>query len=240
MTSGNSSGSSSGTPRQLPLQIRLDDSATFDNYCVAPAGRALAEYLQPLQELQQFSFLWGNGGVGKTHLLQALCHAAEAESLSAFYLSLQHYQDYSPLLFEQLETFDLVCLDDVEAIAGQPEWEQGLFSLFNRMRDSGARLVVTSKVGPRQLSMTLPDLLSRLQSGVVFQVPQLDDVDKIRALQLRARLRGFELGDDVASYVLQRNARSMHSLFDLLERLDQRSLETGRRITIPLVRQLLD
>ena len=239
MTSGDSSGNPSVTPRQLPLQIRLDDSATFDNYCVAPTGRALAEYLQPLQELQQFSFLWGNSGVGKTHLLQALCHSAEAAHLSAFYLSLQQYRDYSPQLFEQLETFYIVCLDDVEAIAGQPEWEQGLFSLFNRMRDSGARLVVTSKVGPRQLPMMLPDLLSRLQSGVVFQVPPLDDVDKIRALQMRARLRGFELGDDVASYVLQRNARSMHSLFDLLERLDQRSLETGRRITIPLVRQLL-
>ena len=225
-------------PRQLPLQIRLDDSATFENYCVVPPSRGLVDYLQ--SQLQQFSFLWGASGTGKTHLLQALCHAAEAQGLSAFYISLQQHQDYSPLLFEQLETFDIVCLDDIEAIASHADWEQGLFSLFNRMRDSGARLVVTAQVGPRQLQMQLPDLLSRLQSGVVFQLTTLEDSDKIRALQLRARLRGFELGDEVASYVLQRNARSMHSLFDLLERLDQRSLETGRRITIPLVRQLLD
>lgn len=227
-------------PRQLPLQIRLDDSATFENYYVAPAACALAGYLRSIAELQQFSFLWGASGVGKTHLLQALCHAAEAQGLSAFYISLQQHQDYSPLLFEQLETFDIVCLDDVQAIATHGDWEQGLFSLFNRMRDSNARLVVTSEVGPRQLPIVLPDLLSRLQSGVVFQLPTLDDADKIKALQLRAHQRGFELAGEVASYVLQRNARSMHSLFDLLERLDQRSLETGRRITIPLVRQLLD
>ncbi|MGH8465296.1 MAG: DnaA regulatory inactivator Hda, partial [Pseudomonas sp.] len=203
-------------PRQLPLQIRLDDSATFENYHVAPATRELAEYLQPVTELQQFSFLWGACGTGKTHLLQALCHAAEAEGLSAFYISLQQHQDYSPLLFEQLETFDIVCLDDVEAIAAHADWEVGLFSLFNRMRDSNARLVVTSVVGPRELPIALPDLLSRLQSGVVFQVPTLDDADKIKALQLRAHRRGFEVADEVASYVLQRNARSLHSLFDLL------------------------
>src|SRR5690606_12635572 len=125
-----------------------------------------------------------------THLLQALCHAAEAQGLSAFYISLQQHQDYSPLLFEQLETFDIVCLDDIEAIASHADWEQGLFSLFNRMRDSGARLVVTAQVGPRELQMQLPDLLSRLQSGVVFQLATLEDSDKIRALQLRARLRG--------------------------------------------------
>ncbi len=231
----------SGLPRQLPLEITLDDHATFDNFFVAAPNHQLVNYLtaEAGTQIQQYSCIWGSEGAGCTHLLQALCHQSDAHAASAFYFPLQNLHQYSPDVFDGLETFSLVCLDDVQNVAGSAEWELALFSLFNRLRESESQLVVAANVSPRHMPIHLPDLLSRLQSGIVFQLQVLDDNDKLVALQLRARQRGFELSDEVAAYVLQRNDRRMSCLFDLLERLDQHSLETQRRITIPLVRELM-
>ncbi len=228
--------------RQLALQILLDDSATFDNFFVVDSNKQLVDYLlaEASGRLDQFVYLWGTSGSGCSHLLQSVCHNFDARSASSFYLPLRQFQDYSPEIFDGLESFDLVCLDDLEAIAGQRDWELGLFSLFNRLRESGTRLLVGARCGPRELQITLPDLLSRLQSGIVFQVQALDDEEKREALRLRATRRGIELNDEVISYVLQRNERSMQALFALLERLDRFSLQSQRRITVPMVRELLD
>lgn len=228
-------------PRQLSLGIRLDDSATFENFFVSELNRQLVEHLRrsPGESHQQYNYLWGPEGAGSTHLLQALCHEAGDRQQSAFYIPLANFCDYSPAIFEGLESLALVCLDDVQAIAGNAEWELALFNLFNRLRESGTCLCIAAKMSPRQLPLNLPDLLSRLLSGVIFSLQPLEDADKIRALQLRARQRGFEINEEVASYVLLRNDRGMNSLFALLDRLDQHSLETKRRITIPLVRELM-
>lgn len=219
----------------------LDDHATFENFLVSAPNRQLVDYLISNVEArrQQYSCIWGGEGAGCTHLLQALCHQADAQSASSFYLPLQNFHEYSPDVFEGLEAFSLVCLDDLQSVAGNTDWELALFSLFNRLRDSGSQLVVAANASPRQMPIHLPDLQSRLQSGIVFQLHALDDGDKLLALQLRARQRGFELSAEVAAYVLQRNDRRMSCLFDLLDRLDQHSLETKRRITIPLVRELM-
>ncbi len=228
-------------PRQLSLGIRLDDSATFDNFFVSAPNRQVVEHLRrsPDEPHQQYTCLWGPEGAGSTHLLQALCHQADDRQQSAFYIPLASFNEYSPAIFEGLESLALVCLDDVQAIAGSAEWELALFNLFNRLRESGTCLCIAANENPRQLPVHLPDLLSRLLSGVIFSLQPLEDADKIRALQLRARQRGFEINEEVASYVLLRNDRGMNSLFALLDRLDQHSLETKRRITIPLVRELM-
>ncbi len=228
-------------PRQLSLGIRLDDSATFDNFFVSAPNRQVVEHLRrsPDEPHQQYTCLWGPEGAGSTHLLQALCHQADDRQQSAFYIPLASFNEYSPAIFEGLESLALVCVDDVQAIAGNAEWELALFNLFNRLRESGTCLCIAANENPRQLPLHLPDLLSRLLSGVIFSLQPLEDADKIRALQLRARQRGFEINEEVASYVLLRNDRGMNSLFALLDRLDQHSLETKRRITIPLVRELM-
>lgn len=224
-------------PRQLPLQIMLDDAATFDNFHVTPANAPVFNYLRDAANIAQFTCLWGAPGAGCSHLLQALCQQGDAAG--AFYIPLQMHAQFHPGILEGLESLQLVCLDDIEQVLGQAEWELALFSLFNRLRETGTNLLIAGRHAPRQLPVQLPDLLSRLQLGVVFQVHVLTDEQKSQALQKRARLRGMELSEDVAHYLMQRTERSSKGLFALLERLDEHSLQTQRRITIPLVRDVL-
>lgn len=242
-------------PRQIPLQLRLDQDASFDNFLVSDANQGLVSHLTAqlrtaaLSEsgaagtagtvLQRFTWLSAAADTGKTHLLQALCHEASACDLSALYLPLADRDELEPAMLEGLETLSVLCLDDVDALAGDTEWEQALFSLYNRMVDSGSCLFVTAACGPRELAVRLPDLASRLQSAAVFRLQALSDEDKVAALQMRARARGFELGAEVVQYLMARSARSMDDLLRLLDRLDQHSLETGRRVTVPLVKSLM-
>jgi len=224
------------TTPQLALGIGLEDNATFGNFF--PARNELI--LQTLQtDSEQTLFLCGPAGSGKTHLLQAVCHAVAARGESPAYLPLSSHAQLAPAMLEGLEQQSVVLLDDIQHIVGQSKWEIALFHLYNRIRDCGTRLLVSSLVAPAGLALDLPDLASRLSWGAVFQLQALNDEEKCRALQLRAQNRGMPLSDEVAGFLLKRAPRDMDSLFNLLNQLDQVSLAAQRRLTIPFVRQLL-
>ncbi|MEO6697685.1 MAG: DnaA regulatory inactivator Hda [Gammaproteobacteria bacterium] len=224
------------SPVQLPLPVMLPGGARFANFV---AGRDL-EAVQTLQNTRErFIYLWGAAGTGKTHLLQASCHHAAEQNAGVAYLPLAEADTISPAVLEGLERLDMICIDDVQAIAGQPEWETGLLHLYNRIRDSGAHLRVTGNVAPAELGLALRDLSSRLSWGLTFQLHPLDDENKLRALQLRARNRGMDLPEEVGRYLLQRWPRDMAKLFELLQHLDDGSLAQQRKLTIPFVRELI-
>ncbi len=217
---------------QLPLRLTLRDSATFDNF--VDSGNELA--LQALCQGRDDSiYLWGPPACGKSHLLQAACHAARE---GAMYLPLTALAT-GPELFTGLESRPVVAIDDLDVIAGDAALETALFHLYNRIRERGGRLLLAASRSPAALGMTLPDLVTRLGWGLVFRLHPLDDDGRRRALQLRAERRGFDLPDEVADYLLRRHARDMNSLFALLDRLDEASLAAQRRLTIPFVRALL-
>ena len=230
-------------PVQLPLGIRLRDDATFANYYAganAPAQGYVERACHPDEAwVESFIWLWGKPGSGRSHLLQAACLKAEELGLRALYLPLQDCLDYGPEVLDGLETCDLVALDDVQAIAGHADWEQALFHAFNRVRDSGRRLLLSADRAPRELDIQLPDLHSRFNLALVFHLHELEDGDKLRALQLRASRRGLYLSDEVGRFLLGRMTRSMDALFAALEQLDQASLQARRKLTIPFVKDVL-
>jgi DnaA-homolog protein len=231
------------TPIQLPLGVRLRDDATFANYYPGANAAALG-YVERLCEAdagwtESLIYLWGGEGVGRSHLLQAACLRFEQRGEQAVYLPLAEVVEYGPALLDNLDRCELVCLDDLDAVAGRSNWEEALFHLFNRLRDSGRRLLLAASSSPRELPVQLADLQSRLTLALVFQLQSLSDEDKLRALQLRASRRGLHLSDEVGRFILTRGERSMSALFDLLERLDQASLQAQRKLTIPFLKETL-
>ncbi|WP_043311471.1 DnaA regulatory inactivator Hda [Pseudomonas sp. ML96] len=230
-------------PVQLPLGVRLRDDATFANYYPGANAAALG-YVERLCEAdagwtESLIYLWGGEGVGRSHLLQAACLRFEQRGEQAVFLPLAEVAEYGPELLDGLDQSELVCLDDLDAVAGREDWEEALFHLFNRLRDSGRRLLLAATVSPRELPIQLPDLQSRLTLALVFQLHSLSDEDKLRALQLRASRRGLHLTDEVGRFILTRGERSMSALFELLERLDQASLQAQRKLTIPFLKETL-
>ena len=144
-----------------------------------------------------------------------------------------------PEILEGLASRDLICLDDIDHVAGDAAWETALFGLCNEVLDAGRSLVVAAAMSPRECPIVLPDLQSRLARLAAFQLQELDEDLRIAALQLRARHRGLELPRDTANYLLSRNRRDMASLYGLLDKLDLEALRAKRRLTIPFVREVL-
>lgn len=232
-------------PQQLSLGVSLNDDATFGNFYTV-AGSNNQQVLTALWHLargegdEAFIYIWGAGGVGLTHLLQAACHEAAGRGLAVQYLPLRDLLGFAPEpLLEGFETLDLICIDDLDLVAGSREWELALFCLFNSVRDNGGRLLTAALCSPHHLPVQLPDLRSRLAWGVVYQVDSMTDADKQKALQSRARARGLELSAEVAQYILHRAPRDMNELFFCLNRLDDASLAEQRRLTIPFVKRVL-
>lgn len=224
---------------QLALPLGLRDDATFDNFyegvnthCVAALKVAASGLEHP------FIYLWGQNGAGRSHLLQSACHLATQNNRSCVYLPLRA-SGLSVSIFDDLEHINLVCIDDVEAIAKHKAWEEALFHLYNRIRDNGQTLLIAGSNPPQRLGLELPDLVSRLAWGVVFQLHLLSDEDKFAALAMRSKLRGLILTEDVGQFLLRRCPRDMTQLFSILDTLDKASLQAQRKLTIPFVKSVL-
>lgn len=223
---------------QLSLRMWLRESATFANYVAGGNAHVVTALQQACAGgSERFIYLWGSDGVGKSHLLQAACHAATENG--SVYLPLNE-PGLAPEMLEGLEQMAVVAVDNLDAIAGQRDWETALFHLYNRIRDQGHGVLLIAANQPLAASaITLPDLRSRLAWGLVFQLHSLSDAEKLAALQQRAHQRGFELSEDVGRYLLRHYQRDMSALFELLELLDQRSLAQQRRLTIPFVKEVI-
>ena len=225
---------------QLPLGLTLRDSARFENFHAGAGSEAVAA-LQAVAGGGGESpvYLAGLPGTGKSHLLQAACHAAGSEGRATAYLPMKDLQALSAEMLEGLEDMALVCVDDIDVIAGQREWETALFNLFNLMRAAGNSLVFAASGKPAECGFDLPDLVSRLGWGLTYTLKPLDETQLLAALALRARGRGLELPDETAQFLLKRIPRDLPSVFDLFDRLDEASMIEKRRLTIPFVKSVL-
>ena len=225
---------------QLTLDLQLKDSFTFDNF-ISGENQLLVQLLQSQQhEAEKQIYIWGAHNSGKTHLLQAVCQHFSLLSQNVSYLPLQQLIEYSPDVFQGQELMDLCCIDNVDLLQDRADWQEALFDLINRMRESNKRLIITANQPPNEISLSLKDLISRLQWGPIFRLVELNDAGKCQALQQRAEARGFELADNVASYLLNNYNRDISDLFEMLETLDKAQLQLHRRLTIPFVKTVLD
>ncbi len=225
---------------QLSLALCLKaPPRSFTNY-VPGANSSVAQAMQRViqRQGQNSLYLCGKTGTGKTHLLQAACQEVSQQGGTPAYLPLTDIRQYSIEALEGLESLDLVCLDDVQSIAGMKDWEQALFTLFNQLHESHTPLLISGNTVPLELRLRLKDLVSRLTWGGVFPLRPLEEADQRRVLREHAAALGLQVPEGVVSYLLRQCGDDLKSLVYWLEYLDQASLAAKRRITLPFVRGL--
>ena len=226
---------------QLPLALRWPARQRFEEFVEGGNGVAL-ELLRVASSTpaQPWLYLAGPVGSGRTHLLIATCAAANAAGRSAQYLPLATLRaENAEAAIRGFGGSDLLALDDVDAIAGNPVAEHALFDLYNRCRAENATLVFAASAPPAQIGIGLPDLVSRLSACTQLALKPLDESQRRTLLQERAASRGIELDDAAIDWLFAREKRDLASLFAVLDRIDSASLAAQRRVTLPFLRQLL-
>lgn len=222
---------------QLALPLRLADHAVFASF-LNTGNEELVGLLTDIAAGTGHGGCWlrGAASTGKTHLLQAVCDRAGDRSV---YVPVRMLADAGPGLIEGLERRDLVCIDDIDRVAGNSDWEIALFNLYNELAAHGGQMLVSAPMGPLECPIALPDLASRFSQMPTYSVSALRDEDRAQALQLRASHRGLDLPDDTARYLLSRSKRDMQSLYAILDTLDREALRAQRRLTVPFVREVI-
>lgn len=209
--------------RQLLLDFTQAPAPTFANF-VHGGNVELAHVLESAAQgrfPERVVYIWGESGAGKTHLLRAFAEACEARYLGA--------GEYGP----EIQS-NVLALDDVERL--EEERQIALFNAFNKSAFSF--LLVSASSAPRDVALR-KDLATRLATGLAFRVLPLTDEEKRDALAAHAKVRGFALSDEVSRYLLTHGRRDMGSLMAALDALDRYSLETGRPVTVPLLKAAL-
>lgn len=223
------------TLQQLPLNVQLPSNQTFATLVAGPNSEAFTLVRASHDALV---YLWGGAGVGKSHLLHALCNEQAQQVIYLPLAELKNSVDAG--ILRGLESYALICLDDIDAVLTDEDWCFEVFALLNRVRDEGhSRLLVTASTSPAQVRAAYPDVQSRLSWGLVLQLQRLNDAQKMQALQQRAHAMGLELRSDTAQFMVQRLGRDLDDLMQSLQRLDKASIAAQRKLTIPFVKAVL-
>jgi DnaA family protein len=226
---------------QLPLAFPYQEESKFTDFLPTRSTRLVIEELKRFirKENERVIFLCGESGSGKTHLLHATCHTLLEQGERPVYLSLSE-ASLSPAAFDNLEHQGVVCLDDLESVLGQKNWEETLFHFYNRCQDQKTQLLVVARMPAAKLNFVLPDLQSRLYHGLTLTLQPLTDAEKIYVLQQKAHRRGIKFTIDAGGYLLRHASKNMTTLMNYLEKLDKATLIKQRKLTIPFIKSVLE
>jgi DnaA family protein len=224
---------------QLPLGVRWHDNSVFATFVRGPNALAVRELESQATDAARVIWMWSAAATGKSHLLQAACAHAGDLGRTAAYFPMRERAEFASGSLAGCERLSLVCIDDVDRVAGDAAWNRSLFNLHNGLLEQQGKLVLTAERAPAGLQWALPDLASRMAASLVLQLRVLEEEDQAEVLRLRAQRRGLELPEETARYLLRRVPRDLRSLCALLETLDVASLASQRRLTVPFIREVL-
>jgi DnaA-homolog protein len=221
--------------KQIALDIGMARGPTLASFFAGPNEAAL-KHLQLWAGSPTRSpvptYLWGDGGSGKTHLLKAVAESLREQGAACGWLdaSIAQPPDFS-------ENWAVVLLDDVHLYTAVQQ--HAAFNWFINAQSLQRGVLAAGALPPADLKLR-EDLRTRLGWGHVFQLQVLSEPERRAVLRQAADARGVFLGDEVMDFMLTRFSRDLGSLMQLLEQLDGYALQTKRAITIPLIKSMLE
>ncbi len=225
--------------KQMALDIGVHTLQSLDSFFAGPNMAALQHlrlWTSSIRPSPVPTYLWGDSGSGKTHLLSAVFASLKKQGLSVGWMDASKR---AHLNFD--ESWNAVLMDDVHLY--NLEQQQAAFNWFvNALTPKSGEprwVLAAGGLPPADLKLR-DDLRSRLGWGHVYSLQVLTDPERRSVLRQEADSRGLFLSDEVMSYMLTRFSRDLSSLMTLLDHLDQYALQTQRAITIPLIKAMLE
>lgn len=227
---------------QTVLPLSFDYQFSFDNYFVANQAEFVISNLKNLinADGEHLIGLFGNRDSGKTHLLNACALYARTRNPGFQVYDGLQLLNYNPMQFDHVTDGTTLAIDNLDAICGHQDWEVALYQLINQCRDQKIRLIFSLTQQPKYLTCVLPDFQSRLNWGLLLELPVVQSSDIKNIVRFRARLLGIKLSDETLNYLLTHYSRQLSHQIQILRKLNQISLSTQKKITIPFIKHTLE
>ena len=191
---------------------------------------------------------------GKTYLLQSLCNHYFDEGKTSLLIPLKEVKDLGSQITESLENLDLICIDDVDLIAGDNSWEIAVFNLINNCLLTNCRLVFCSSFNPSNINFELKDLLSRIKKINHIELFPVNTNNLSKAIKFIANSRSINLGEREIDYLITYSERSIANLVNIIsgvrepisfmiaalfQNIESIFMELKRKISVPLIKEVI-
>ena len=225
---------------QIGLPLSFDRQFSYDNYITSSADLTVGLLRAMIRDGGETMVgLWGGQGSGKTHLLNASVSYARRQSLDFRFYDGGLLCGCNPGELDDFDQGDMLVVDNLDALCGNRPWEEKFYLIINRVRERGGRFLYSLSRRPQDLVCELADFQSRLGWGLLLELPVHGDDEVRDIVRARAKLLGMDLSDEVLFFLLSRFSRKLEDQISILRTLDRATLSRQKKVTIPLIKQVL-
>jgi chromosomal replication initiator protein len=241
--------------RHLQPSLRLHPDYTFDNFVVGPSNRlahaSCFAVSQSLGNTYNPLFVYGNSGLGKTHLLHAVCFEAQKRLENAViqFLSCEEFVNRFIRAIEkgnlagfqsQFRTVDMLMIDDVQFLREREHSQEEFFHTFNALYNNGKQILLSADSPPGKIPSLEERLISRFNWGLVARIDPPSYETRVAIVQKKAHLRGLDISEDIAGYIARKVHANIRELEGALTTIYAVANTTGQSIDLELVQTALE
>jgi chromosomal replication initiator protein len=232
----------------------LNPRYTFETFVVGAGNRFAHAAALAVAERPAFTynplFIYGDTGLGKTHLLQAIAHYVLEyhQNLKVCYVTSETFtnqfinavRDKNILSFQRrYRETDVLLIDDIQFLAGKEQTQEEFFHTFNTLYEAGKQIVISSDRSPKEISPLEGRLRSRFEWGLITDIQPPDLETRIAILRKKAQIQQLSVPNEVLEFIASRIKSNIRELEGALNRVKHYSTLTGRPITLPLAEEVL-
>ena len=226
-------------PRQLALQIQINERASLKNFFVSKNNNKTIQILKNIlhgsdNEFQ--IFIDDLGSNGKSYLLQAICNDFSYSDNSSIYIPMLEAINLDPSILEGVSELNLICIDDVDLINKRSEWEIALFNLINECYEKECLLFLAGNINKLE---AIPDLVSRIKKMKIIRLNAINDDELLEATQVISNNLNIKISDKNMNYLINNSKRDIKTIFRTLTKLERESLERKKSIGLNLIKEVI-
>ena len=230
-------------PKQLIFPFQINQKASFDSFFCSPDNQNLMTRLADIAISQDANeiIIHGEKGSGKSFLMQAICNELSSSEKQFAFIPMKKALNMGVEIFQNLGSLDTVCIDDLQLILANQEWETALFNLINECQQSNCSLILSlGGTQPVEESIVLPDLLSRIKRMEFLALHAVQDELFNEAIVFVAQQLEIKIDNAELEFLLKHQTRVFSLLVENIITLDKQAASLKRKITIPLIKETLN